>query len=367
MSYHDEVKREMILKLRKKVLELPSFCSIYFQGIENSTAERTRLGYASDLNIFFNYLLEFLPQLQGKTIHDLELSDMETVTPSDIEGFLTYVSYYSRPASPSVAAKTPAQKEAAKNKVKEEEFQNGEKGKSRKLAAVRSMYNYFYKKEMINGNPAMLVSTPKIHDKTIIRLEPGEIARLLDEVESGDKLTERQKKYHEFTKTRDIALITTLLGTGMRISECVGLDIKNIDFDENGLKITRKGGNEAIVYFGAEVRRALKNYLVERNQIEAMPGDENALFLSMQKKRLSVRAIQNLVDKYAKIITPLKHISPHKLRSTYGTELYNSTGDIYLVADVLGHKDVNTTRKHYAHIEEEHKRQAAEAVKLRED
>ena len=97
------------------------------------------------------------------------------------------------------------------------------------------------------------------------------------------------------------------------------------------------------------------------------PGSEDALFLSLQNKRLNVRSIENLVKKYARIITPLKKITPHKLRSTYGTNLYRETGDIYLVADVLGHNDVNTTKKHYAAIQEDRRRSARNIVKLREN
>jgi site-specific recombinase XerD len=96
-------------------------------------------------------------------------------------------------------------------------------------------------------------------------------------------------------------------------------------------------------------------------------GHEHALFLSIQKKRITARAVENLVKKYAAVATPLKKISPHKLRSTYGTMLYQETGDIYLVADVLGHKDVNTTRKHYAAISQDRRRIAAQVIKLRED
>ena len=83
-------------------------------------------------------------------------------------------------------------------------------------------------------------------------------------------------------------------------------------------------------------------------------------------QRISVRNVEVLVKKYARIVTTVKKITPHKLRSTYGTELYKETGDIYLVADVLGHKDVNTTRKHYAALEEERRRKAGRIVKLRE-
>ena len=146
----------------------------------------------------------------------------------------------------------------------------------------------------------------------------------------------------------------------------MGIDINDIDFDVNGVKITRKGGNEMVVYFGEEVERALKDYLEERKDKEAKPGHEKALFLSIQNKRIGVRSVEKLVKKYAQKVTVLKKISPHKLRSTYGTTLYNETGDIYLVADVLGHKDVNTTRKHYAQMQDDNRRRAAKAVKLRD-
>ena len=189
---------------------------------------------------------------------------------------------------------------------------------------------------------------------------------LLDEVEQGDNLTDRQKAYHDRTKVRDLALLTLLLGTGIRVSECVGLDIDDVDFKNGGIHIHRKGGKEVTVYFGAEVEDALNDYLIERQQIDPEPGSENALFLSMQRKRMNVRSVENLVKKYAKIVTPLKKITPHKLRSTYGTNLYRETGDIYLVADVLGHSDVNTTKKHYAALEDERRRSARNAVQLRE-
>ena len=129
----------------------------------------------------------------------------------------------------------------------------------------------------------------------------------------------------------------------------------------------RKGGYESIVYFGIEVQNALQDYLEIRNGIIPEEGHEGALFLSMQNKRISVRAVENLVKKYASKVTSLKKITPHKLRSTYGTTLYQETGDIYLVADVLGHKDVNTTRKHYAAQADDRRRQAAKAVTLRKD
>ncbi|MDE6233665.1 MAG: tyrosine-type recombinase/integrase, partial [Lachnospiraceae bacterium] len=227
--------------------------------------------------------------------------------------------------------------------------------------------NYYYVNEMINENPASKVKVPKLHEKEIIRLDPDEVADLLDMVESGEKLTDTQKSYHKKTKIRDVAIMTLLLGTGIRVSECVGIDINDIDFKNTGIKIRRKGGYETIIYFGDEVEKALIDYYNERKDITPVSGHEDAFFLSIQKKRMSVRSIEKLVGKYSQLVTQLKHITPHKLRSTYGTSLYRETGDIYLVADVLGHKDVNTTRKHYAAQEDERKWKARNAVKLREE
>ena len=246
---------------------------------------------------------------------------------------------------------------------------NGERGLKRKMSALRSFYLYYYKREMIKTNPTLLVDMPKLHDKAIIRLEADETAQLLDFIEKGGaNLTGQQKVYYEKTKQRDLAIVTLLLGTGIRVSECVGLDIEDVDFKNYGIKVVRKGGSEMIVYFGDEVAKALSDYIEgDRKSMTPITGHEHALFLSTQRKRIGIRAVENLVKKYAKQVTPLKKITPHKLRSTYGTALYQETGDIYLVADVLGHKDVNTTRKHYASVGDERRRSAAKYVKLRED
>ena len=137
------------------------------------------------------------------------------------------------------------------------------------------------------------------------------------------------------------------------------------DFKQNAFKVTRKGGNRVILYFNDEVSDALQNYILERKKIKPVEGSEKALFLSLQNKRISVRAVEKLVKKYSKIVNPLKKITPHKLRSTFGTNLYRETNDIYVVADCLGHKDVNTTRKHYAAISDDIRRNAAQKVRFR--
>jgi len=345
-NYHDQVNIDNTERLRTLLEGLPRFCKDFFRGIEPATSSRTRIAYAYDLGVFFEFLIKSNPSLKNTPITEIKIDILDQIKAIDIEEYLEYLSYYTS--------------------SEDREHLNKENGKKRKLVSLRSFYNYFYKKERITTNPASLISVPKLHEKAIVRLEIDEVARLLDEVENAENMTKAQQKYHEKTRVRDLALMTLLLGTGIRVSECVGLDLNDVDFDNNGIKIRRKGGYEVVVYFGEEVRDALLEYLKERKQLIPFEGHANALFLSMQLKRLNVRSVENLVKKYASVVTKLKKITPHKLRSTYGTSLYRETGDIYLVADVLGHKDVNTTKKHYAAIEDSRRRSAANVVKLRE-
>lgn len=344
-NYHDQQNKQNIIKLRAVLDTLPPFCKSFFRGIEEYTSARTRLAYAYDLRLFFEFLHEKNSVCAKMEIKEYPLSLLDQLTRMDIEEYLEYITLY--------------QKEG-------KDITNEERGRSRKLASLRSFYNYFFENEMIEKNVAALVPLPKRHEKEIIRLEPNEVATLLDQVEDGTKLTKKELEYHKKTRIRDVALLTLLLGTGIRVSECVGLDIQDINFDVNGIKILRKGGYEAIIYFGDEVEEALLDYLDERSHIIPAQGHENALFLSLQNRRMAVRSVENLVKKYASRVTTLKKITPHKLRSTYGTSLYQATDDIYLVADVLGHKDVNTTRKHYAAQADARRRSAANKVQLRQ-
>lgn len=345
-TYHEQVNIDNAVKLRSILETLPRFCRDFFRGIEPTSSSRTRIAYAYDLRVFFEFLSKNNPELKNTPIPSIKIDILDDIQPIDIEEYLDYLSYY-------VSAG--------------KEYINKANGKKRKLVSLRSFYSYYYKKQMIKTNPTEFVDVPKLNEKEIVRLDIDEVAMLLDEVESGDSMTKKQKVYHNKTKVRDLALMTLLLGTGIRVSECVGLDINDVDFVNDGIKIVRKGGNEVVIYFGEEVRKALLDYMEERKKLVTETGHENALFLSMQMKRLGVRSVENLVKKYSSSVTKLKKITPHKLRSTYGTSLYRETGDIYLVADVLGHKDVNTTRKHYAAIEDSRRRKAAKVVKLRED
>lgn len=344
-TYHQEEEIHNVLLMREVLETLPKYVSTFFRAIEYTKAPRTRLGYARDLKTFFEFLCKSNPALRNKEPNEISLDVMNQIEAEDVEEYMDYLKVYKKDGR---------------------QYTNNERALKRKLASLRVFFAYLYKNGKISANPTLNVDMPKIHDKAIVRMEANEVAQFLDNVEYGNKLSDHQQAYHEKNKTRDLALLTLMLGTGIRVSECVGLDINDLDFDYNRIKVVRKGGYEAYVYFGAEAREALLDYLSEREKIVIVEGHENALFLSSQRKRLTVRSVENMVKKYAQITTPLKKITPHKLRSTYGTSLYQQTSDIYLVADVLGHKDVNTTKKHYADIDEWQRMKASDAVTLRE-
>lgn len=342
--------RDVVLLTRDILRELPAVCGDFLRAIEPTTQPLTRYAYAIDLKLFFHFLVSELPEFAGLKPVAFGSDQLKLITARHLEMYLEYLSYYIDPDDNTTV------------------ITNAELGKQRKLSSLRSFYKYIYKHNFVNADVSTLVDMPKRHNKPIIRLEIDEMARMLDLAETGEALSERQKKYHALTSKRDLAMLTLFLGTGIRVSECVGLDISDIDFSINGFLVTRKGGNQTILYFPDEVADVLRDYLKQRHEIEACEGHENALFLSLQRKRMGVRAVENMVKKYASLAAPLKKkLSPHKLRSTFGTNLYHETGDIYLVADVLGHADVNTTRRHYAAMSDDKRRLAAKSVRLRDD
>ena len=349
--YRDELDAKRILQIREITRRLPQACSDFLRSIAVSTSSLTRLAYAIDLNTFFCFLHDERIGFSVKPLNLLNDEDLEKLTRNDIIAYTEYLTYYLKNADD----------DSVPNKI----YVNHELAIKRKLCTVRSFYDYLFKNQRVSANVTELVPLPKIHEKPIIRLNKEEMKKMLEQAQNGDQLTSRQQQYQRITAKRDYAILSLFLGTGIRVSECVGMNIGDVDLENNAFIVTRKGGNQVVLYFPPEVADALAEYLDERNGTETVPGHEEALFLSLQRRRITQRAVQNLVKKYAAVAAPLKtRISPHKLRSTYATNLYNETGDIYLVADVLGHTSVDTTRRHYADMTDARRRMAAEHVHL---
>ena len=335
-------------KTREMLMQLPELCYDFISSVSQRTSELTRLNYVHDLKLFFTFLHEYISGFENKP-KDYTIDELKLVSPRNIDMFLDYISSYNVNIN---------------EKLIERSNQNA--GKKRKITTIRAFYRFLYKRQLISSDVTALVDVPKIKEKVIITLENEEVQRLFQTVSNGTNLSGNGKAWNEKTRTRDLAIFALLLGTGIRISECVGLNLDDIDFKTGMFKITRKGGNEAILYFSQEVASYLLDYLEDRKDVKPNDGHEKALFLSSQNNRISVRAVQHFLANYKKASGIVKKISPHKFRSTFGTRLYQSTQDIYLVADVLGHKDVNTTTKHYAKMSDELRKNAANKVSLNE-
>ncbi len=352
-TYREEIDAKRILQIREICRELPQACSDFLRGIALTTGTFTRLAYAIDLRTFFHYLHAERVAFADKKLTLWDDNDLARVSRSDLTAYTEYLTYYFR------------SEDAASADFPQKALVNHDLAIKRKLCSIRSLYDYLFKSGRIATNVTLLVELPKIHEKPILRLDQQEMTRLLYQAETGEAMTEGQKRFQQKTAKRDFALLSLFLGTGIRVSECVGINLSDVDMENNAFLVTRKGGNQVVLYFPPEVADALAEYMEERKQIEPLPGHEDALFLSLQRRRITQRAIQKLVKKYAAVAAPLKpKISPHKLRSTFATNLYNATGDIYLVADVLGHSSVDTTRKHYADMTDARRRMAAEYVQL---
>ncbi len=350
--YQEQIDQKRMLMIRSMLAGLPRSCSDFIRSLLTTTSILTRLAYTIDLNTFFTFAGRELSTFADKNVSELTDDDIALLKARDIEMYSEYLTLYFKD-------------DGTDDEQQQRMLKNQSYGVMRKLSSLRSFFNYLFRTERIPSNTAALVPLPKIHKKPILLLEPDEMRRLIEAVSTGEQLTARQQAYHKSVGVRDFAIIMLFLGTGIRVSECVGVDLQDFDFETNALLVTRKGGNQVIVYFPDETAKALLAYLDVRKEIETLEGHENAFFLSLQRRRITQRAVEMMVKKYAEIVVPLKKkLSPHKLRSTYATNLYRETQDIYLVAEALGHSDINTTRKHYASMSDKRMREAAANTKL---
>ena len=355
ISYQTQHSIRINDRLKDLQRQLPLSCTDYFRSISQTTSPLTRLAYAYDLRLFFQYLHLENMYFANTSIVGVTGQDLTTITARDVAGFQEYLQQY-------VKTNTGQSADSDSSPVL---IQNFALGIMRKLSCIRSYFEFLFRNEIIPANVATKITLPKRHEKPILYLEPDEVQKLMDTVKSGEGLSDRQQKYLSITKQRDVAILMLFLGTGIRVSELIGIDMDDLDLSDNAFVVTRKGGNQVILYYPDTVKSVLEDYLLSRKEIVSLPGHEFALFLSLQRRRMTARAVENMVKKYAQIATPLKkRISPHKLRSTFGTTLYQETGDIYLVSDALGHSDVNTTKRHYAALKDSKRREAAQKITL---
>lgn len=346
MGRDSDFNKQKDRNYRLKLQELKKLLPAYTYEFLDSKAQRnpnTAVSYAYDLITFFEYLIEFCPPVNGFDSANIPSDLLDDLSFQDINEYQKFLSA----VDVSIIGKF--------------DHQNNLSGIARKMSALRSFYKYQCEHQLLQNDPTVGANkqSRKDDDHVIIRLTPSEVETFLNTIKNSDLGSEKQRKMLQNTAYRDFAILTLLLRTGIRVSECVALDLNDLNFNENSMCVVRKGRKEHILYFDETTRDALKDY-IENERIRYIESDkETALFMSTRKKRMAVRSIQEMVNKFATAAVSNKKISPHKMRSTYGTALYNKTGDIRLVADVLGHSDINTTAKHYAASEDAHRRMAA--------
>lgn len=337
MKYNEQRDKAYLEKLNKLIDDLPNICRKFFIGIENRTSVRTRIAYAYDLKLFFYYFIVVNKKLTTPISYD----DIDAITSVDIEEYFHWLSGY---------------------EINDVYYANNESAKARKMCSLSTFYKYYLKKGYIKNNPMFAIDKIKRHEKEIIRLNSDEKQVLLDTVTNGSGLSKKQMEAFKQNKIRDYAMIAFFLETGMRVSELTGIDIDDIDFIEHKVRIIRKGGNYAPIYISDKAEEIIKEYItLYRSVYVPDDSEEKALFVTRKGTRMAIRTVEVMLKKYTTTAL-LQNITPHKLRSTYGTDLYNKTGDIYVVAETLGHKDVNTTKKHYASVSEARKKSVRNAL-----
>ena len=355
-----------INKIREIQKDLPPIVTQFMNTTDIQRMETSsRLGYIRDLRTFFYFLPREIPEFADTLPSKITVEQLGNLKKTDFDIYYDYLNLYIKPKYGDGDVNHADVHAPYSRKVASDlkgQTANEAPGKARKIVALRRFFKYLFDNEYIKTDYTQRIKPPKIVEKEIVYLNEEEIAKVIETVKNGFG-EKKQAKFLDNSRVRDLAIMTMLLGTGMRASECVGIDLDHINLEERTVYVTRKGGKEMTLYFNASTAEALEDYLQIRNKIVPEPGSEKALFLSSQRKRISARALQNLVKKYANVACPgKKKLSPHKMRSSFGTALYNANHDIEQVANTLGHSNVNTTKKHYVHDDKENRKAAAESV-----
>ena len=336
-EYYAEKDKNYYAKLHELQKQLPAYMKPYLSNIELSKRVRTAIAYTRDLITFMKYIQEVNPLYENLDIAQIPFECMESLTYDDINYFLQYL----------------------KQNNGTNVHYNAENALNRMMCSLRSYFGFEVAREHLVKNPMLGAAKPQqAKDKPIERLRPDQVHQLLKGIEASESGSERSRAFTVRTQLRDTAIVTLLLNTGIRISECVGLDVKDINFEDMSVCVVRKGGRIEYVYMNEETARAIRDYIEAERPAFITSPKEPALFLSNRKQRMAVRSIQTMLEKYGKSVLQKDNLHPHTLRKTYGTMLYEATSDIGLVSETLGHKSVDTTRKHYADVSEQHKRLA---------
>lgn len=320
--------------------ELPRFLSGFFAYLKGNVLPMTRLAYLHDIRFFCNYLIHETDLTEAEKMRDIKLADFEKIKGVDVNIFIDYCRRY---------------------KVEKEKaifiYENDKKSLSRKKSSISVLFKFLYRDELISRNITDAfdpIKLPKPGEREIKALQDDEVMRMLDAVSTGGNLTKKEREFWEKTKKRDKAILILFLTYGLRLSELQQLNLSSFNFNRGEFKIYRKRGKESIMPLNKSVIKVVSSYINEERDSDEKVSEEHkdALFLSLQGKRMTERQIRELVKKYTSIGLATSRgtgYSPHKLRATAATSLIGRGNSIFDVQALLDHESVTTTQLYAAH------------------
>lgn len=315
--------------------ELPYFLRGYFAYLKGNVLPMTRLAYLHDVKFFLQYLIDETALTEAEEISKIKVDDIKEVQAVDVNMFIDYCRKYKVETEKAVYM-----------------YENANKTLARKKSSISVLFKYLYRDGLIEKNITDgfdPIRVPRPGEKEIKALQDDEVMIMLDAVTSGSGLTDKERIYWEKTKLRDKAILILFLTYGLRLSELQQLNISSFNFGRGEFKIYRKRGKESIMPLNQSATAVIHDYIDNERPEESKIADEHkdALFLSLQGKRMTERQIRELVKKYTSIALSTSRkggYSPHKLRATAATSLIGRGNSIFDVAALLDHEQVTTTQ-----------------------
>ena len=328
-------ENEIFLKCEEYENDLPRYLRGYFTYLKGNVLPLSRLGYLHDVRFFFQYLIDETDLTKAEHTKDIKLEELNQVQAVDVNMFLDYCRKY----------------KVVQNDITYI-YENNSKTLARKKSSVSVLFKQLYRDGLLEKNITDgfdPIRVPKPGEKEIKALQDDEVMIMLDAVSTGEGLTEKERTYWEKTKLRDKAILVLFITYGLRLSELQQLNVSSFNFNRGEFKIYRKRGKESIMPLNKSATAVLHEYIdVERADDTTLEDEhKDALFLSLQGKRMTERQIRELVKKYTSIAlhtTRKGGYSPHKLRATAATSLIGRGNSIFDVAALLDHEQVTTTQ-----------------------
>ena len=333
-------EHETVTKCVNIEKELPTFMRGFFAYLKGNVLPKTRLAYLTDIRFFCQYLIEQTGLTQAKTIRDITIKEFNEIRAVDVNMFIDYCRSYQVEKENEIIL-----------------YENTNKTLARKKSSVSVLFKQLYRDGLIEKNITDAfdpIRVPKPSEREIKALQDDEVMIMLDAVTTGSNLTPKEHQFWEKTKKRDKAILILFITYGLRLFELQQLNVSSFNFNRGEFKIYRKRDKEAIMPLNRSVTDVITDYLEnERAGDERIAaGHEDALFLSLQGKRMTERAIRDLVKKYTSIGLSTSRkagYSPHKLRATAATSLIGRGNSIFDVQALLDHEQVTTTQLYANH------------------